>query len=68
MKLEYKECPICEGVLVFRPISTLFDEDGSRFGFRLLCKRCCWYDGDRFYIKEDVKRIMKTKSEVLEVK
>ena len=67
MNLKYKECPVCHGALVFKNVSS-FDSDGSKLGFRLHCKLCDWFDDDRFYSKEDVKRIAKVKSKsILEV-
>ena len=59
-ELRYECCPICTSVLAFRSISQKFDKDGSRFGFRLYCKTCGWFDGDRFYSREDVKDIKDT--------
>lgn len=55
-ELGYECCPRCCGVLAFRPVSSLII-DGSKLGFRLYCITCGWFDGDRFYSREDVKEI-----------
>ena len=55
-ELCYDCCPRCCGVLVFKPISSPF-KDGSELGFRLTCDSCGWFDGDRFYSREDVNEL-----------
>jgi len=53
--LKYDCCPRCGNKLYFRPIASLFDPDGRRFGFQLFCKECTWFDWDRFYSYREVR-------------
>jgi hypothetical protein len=39
---------------VFTPISTIFDKDGSKYGFILHCRACDWYNFTRFYSKSEI--------------
>lgn len=52
-------CPNCGERLIFRPISTLFDIEGKRFGFRLACSNCDWSFSDKDYSFEEVEAINK---------
>lgn len=61
----YDCCPRCKGVLTFRPISQIYDEDGSKFGFMLACKTCGWYSVDKFYDKSNVQKLYKDKGQNL---
>ena len=47
--MKKKKCPRCNSVLGLRPVASLFDPTGEKYGAYLACKNCGWYSVDKFY-------------------
>ena len=43
-----EKCPHCKAVLVLRPVSSMIDKTGEKYGAYLACKKCGWHDWNYF--------------------
>lgn len=51
--IEWKTCPRCHTPCVLRPVSSIFDPKGEKYGLMFCCATCTYFDCNRFYERKD---------------
>lgn len=57
--IQWKTCPRCIKPCVLRPVGSLYDQDGTKYGFYFACPVCSYYSLDVFVSKAEVEEYQK---------